>query len=47
MVFGLTGGKTVDRPVQALVGGYPALLAGMRSRDSVRKRLQYLVSRPA
>ncbi len=47
VMFGLTGTKTVERPVEALVGGYPALLAGMRTQDTVRMRLQYLVSRPA
>ncbi len=29
--YGLAGGKRVAGPVQALAGGYPALLAGVRA----------------
>ncbi len=44
--YGLAGGKRVAGPVQALAGGYPALLAGVRAQDGVTACARYLVAAP-
>ena len=44
--YGLTGGKRITRPVEALVGGYPALLTSLRAETSVLGRARRLVAAP-
>jgi sterol desaturase/sphingolipid hydroxylase (fatty acid hydroxylase superfamily) len=44
--YGLAGGKRVTTPVQALTGGYPALLRAVRAQDGVGAGARYLVSAP-
>ena len=44
--YGLTGGKRVTTPAQALVGGYPALLSGVRAQGGVAAGARYLVAAP-
>ena len=44
--YGLTAGKRVATPSQALVGGYPALLAEVRHAPTRRAALRSLVSSP-
>lgn len=45
VVYGLTGGRHVSSPHQALVGGYPSLLAEMRGRGG-RDSLRLAFARP-
>ena len=40
------GSKRIDSPVKALVGGYPALTAEMRSLDGWSDRVKYAVAAP-
>jgi sterol desaturase/sphingolipid hydroxylase (fatty acid hydroxylase superfamily) len=47
VVYGLTGGKAIDRPAAALVGGYPDLFSRMRGAHSLRGAAAALVARPA
>ena len=44
--YGLTGGKRVATPAQALTGGYPALVAGVRAQDGIAAGARYLVAAP-
>ena len=44
--YGLAGGKRVATPVQALAGGYPAVLSGLRAQDGVAAGARYLVAAP-
>lgn len=44
--FGLTGGKSIDTPVEALVGGYPELFDRARNAESLPAALQRLVAAP-
>jgi len=44
--YGLAGGKRVSRPAQALTGGYPALFAAARAKDSLAAGARYLVTAP-
>ncbi len=44
--YGLTGGKRVSTPAQALTGGYPALLRGLRSQEGIAAAARYLVAAP-
>ena len=44
--YGLAGGKRLAGPVQALAGGYPALLAGLRAQHGVTASARYLVAAP-
>ena len=44
--YGLTGGKRVTSAPQALVGGYPSLLAAVRSQTGARAKGRYLVAAP-
>jgi sterol desaturase/sphingolipid hydroxylase (fatty acid hydroxylase superfamily) len=44
--YGLAGGKRVATPVQALVGGYPALVASARAQGSLAAGGRYLVAAP-
>ena len=44
--YGLAGGKRVATPRQALVGGYPALVASARSQPSLASAARYLVAAP-
>ena len=46
VVYGLTGGKSIDSAAEVLVGGYPDLLKGIRTKHSVRARAAYLLARP-
>ena len=41
------GTKKIDTPVQALVGGYPALVAEMRTLGGWSNRLKYAVAPPS
>lgn len=41
------GRKQIDTPVEALVGGYPALAAELRPLGSWRSRIRYAVAPPA
>ncbi len=44
--YGLTGGKRVTTPVQALTGGYPALVSAVRAQDGIVAGARYLVAAP-
>jgi sterol desaturase/sphingolipid hydroxylase (fatty acid hydroxylase superfamily) len=44
--YGLTGGRRVTTPAQALTGGYPALLAAVRNQDGFTAGARYLVAAP-
>ena len=44
--YGLAGSKRVATPAQALTGGYPALLASVRSLDGVAASARYLLAAP-
>ncbi|MEA2900777.1 MAG: hypothetical protein QOH36_664 [Actinomycetota bacterium] len=44
--YGLTGGKRVTTPAQALTGGYPALLSAVRTQDGIAAGARYLVAAP-
>jgi sterol desaturase/sphingolipid hydroxylase (fatty acid hydroxylase superfamily) len=44
--YGLTGGTRVTTPAQALTGGYPALLTGLRSQEGIAAAARYLVAAP-
>jgi sterol desaturase/sphingolipid hydroxylase (fatty acid hydroxylase superfamily) len=44
--YGLAGDKRIATPAQALLGGYPSLVAGVRARVGVRDRVGYLVAAP-
>jgi len=44
--FGLAGGKRVATPAQALTGGYPALVSGMRAERGFANAARYLVTAP-
>jgi sterol desaturase/sphingolipid hydroxylase (fatty acid hydroxylase superfamily) len=44
--YGLAGSKRVVTPAQALVGGYPSLVASVRSESSLAARTRYLVAAP-
>ncbi len=44
--YGLVGGKRVTSPIQALTGGYPALLAQVRSQPGIAAQARYLVATP-
>jgi sterol desaturase/sphingolipid hydroxylase (fatty acid hydroxylase superfamily) len=41
------GSKRIDTPVQALVGGYPALVAEMRALPTWSQRMRHAVTAPA
>jgi hypothetical protein len=47
VVYGLTGGKTLDTPVDVLVGGYPDLLKKARTNTNVADTFRYLVAAPS
>ena len=44
--YGLAGGKRIETPAQALVGGYPTLLRQLRAVPSIGGRLRTLVAAP-
>jgi len=44
--YGLTGGKRVVTPVQALTGGYPALVSALGTQDGIAAGFRYLVAAP-
>lgn len=44
--YGLAGAKRVATPTQALVGGYPSLLAAVRRQPGLAARARYLVAAP-
>jgi sterol desaturase/sphingolipid hydroxylase (fatty acid hydroxylase superfamily) len=44
--YGLTGGKRVTTPVQALTGGYPVLISAVRAQDGIAAGARYLVAAP-
>jgi Fatty acid hydroxylase superfamily len=46
VVFGLTGGKTLDTAVDVLVGGYPDLLKKATANRTTAAKLRYLVAAP-
>jgi sterol desaturase/sphingolipid hydroxylase (fatty acid hydroxylase superfamily) len=46
VVYGLTGGKTLDTAVDVLVGGYPDLLKKARTNNTTAGKLRYLVAAP-
>jgi sterol desaturase/sphingolipid hydroxylase (fatty acid hydroxylase superfamily) len=46
VVFGLVGGKSIDSATEALVGGYPDLIAAARLKSSKRAALKYVLSAP-
>jgi sterol desaturase/sphingolipid hydroxylase (fatty acid hydroxylase superfamily) len=47
VIYGLTGGKTIDTPMEVLVGGYPELMKAARNHDSMADSLRYLIAPPA
>jgi sterol desaturase/sphingolipid hydroxylase (fatty acid hydroxylase superfamily) len=47
VVYGLTGGKTLDTPTDVLVGGYPQLVQAARSKPSMTEAVRYLVAAPS
>ncbi len=47
VVFGLTGGKTLDSASDVLVGGYPELLRSARKLPSVGAKVRFLLAPPA
>lgn len=46
VVFGLTGGKTLDTAREVLMGGYPALIEGAAAQETLTDSLRYLVAPP-
>lgn len=44
--YGLAGGKRVVTPAQALVGGYPSLVAAARLEPGLAAKARYLVAAP-
>lgn len=44
--YGLAGGKRVATPLQALTGGYPAVLASLRTQDGMAAGVRHLVAAP-
>jgi sterol desaturase/sphingolipid hydroxylase (fatty acid hydroxylase superfamily) len=46
VVYGLTGGKTLDSAVDVLVGGYPDLLKKAGASNTTAGKLRYLVAAP-
>jgi sterol desaturase/sphingolipid hydroxylase (fatty acid hydroxylase superfamily) len=46
VVYGLTGGKTLDSAVDVLVGGYPDLLKKAGASNTTAAKLRYLVAAP-
>ena len=45
--YGLVGGYSLSTPEQAFLGGYPRLVAAVRSLPTVRQRARFLLARPA
>ncbi len=45
--YGLTGSYAVERPVQALTGGYPQLVARITAANGITNRLRVLTAPPA
>ena len=45
--FGLAGNKSIDTPVDALVGGYPALLETVRQQPSIAAGVRVALAPPA
>ena len=45
--FGLTGNKSIDSPVDALVGGYPALFETVRQQQSIAAGVRVALAPPA
>jgi sterol desaturase/sphingolipid hydroxylase (fatty acid hydroxylase superfamily) len=46
VVYGLTGGKRVVSPMEALVGGYPGLVAETKAQRGIAARGRYLLAAP-
>jgi hypothetical protein len=44
--FGLTGDKSIDSPVDALVGGYPALFETLRQQQSIAAGVRVALAPP-
>ncbi len=44
--YGLAGGKRIATPLQAVVGGYPALVSAARQAPGLRAQARYLVAAP-
>jgi sterol desaturase/sphingolipid hydroxylase (fatty acid hydroxylase superfamily) len=44
--FGLTGDKSIDSPVDALVGGYPALFETVRHQESIAAGVRVALAPP-
>jgi sterol desaturase/sphingolipid hydroxylase (fatty acid hydroxylase superfamily) len=47
VVYGLTGGKTLDSAGDVLVGGYPQLVKTARTKTGTAEVVRYLVSAPS